>query len=154
MRPAILNPLFADVTVLEAVGPKIGALLGRLVGTGDEPPRVIDLLFHLPVAVIDRSRRRLIAEAPNKAIVTLKVRVDRHQPGPPRNSRVPYRIFVHDDSGELALVYFHANRSWLERTASGSIAIGAAPLELIATTWPSGARTSAKRSPPTPHMWG
>ncbi len=116
MRPSVLNPLFADVTVLDAVGPKIAALLGRLLTNSDEPPRVIDLLFHLPVAVIDRSKRRLIAEAPNGAIATLKVRVDRHQPNPPRNSRAPYRVLVHDDSGEMALVYFHANRSWLERT--------------------------------------
>ncbi len=117
MRPAILNPLFADVSGLEAVGPKVAALLGRLLGAGDAEPKVIDLLFHLPVAVIDRSRRVLITEAASGSIVTLNVRVDRHQPGPPgRASKAPYRIFVHDDSGELALVYFHANRKWLERT--------------------------------------
>jgi len=116
MRPAILNPLFAPVTALDAVGPKIAGLLGRLLTGQEETPRVVDLLFHLPVAVVDRSRRRLITEAPEGAIATLKVRVDRHQPGPPRRSRAPYRVFVHDDSGELALVYFHANRSWLERT--------------------------------------
>jgi ATP-dependent DNA helicase RecG len=116
MRPTILNPLFAPVTTLDAVGPKIAGLMARLLTNADETPRVVDLMFHLPVAVIDRSKRRLITEAPEGAIATLKVRVDRHQPGPPRRSRVPYRVFVHDDSGELALVYFHANRSWLERT--------------------------------------
>jgi ATP-dependent DNA helicase RecG len=116
MRPSILNPLFAPVTTLDAVGPKVAVLLGRLLTDADETPRVADLMFHLPVAVIDRSRRRLITEAPEGAIATLKVRVDRHAPGPPRRSRAPYRVFVHDDSGELALVYFHANHAWLERT--------------------------------------
>ena len=116
MRPSILNPLFAEVTKLEAVGPKIAGLLGRLLTNSDQPPRVVDLLLQLPAALIDRSRRVMIAESPEGAIVTLKVRVDRHQPGPPHRSKVPYRVFVHDDSGELALVYFHANRSWLERT--------------------------------------
>ncbi|MHA1560221.1 MAG: ATP-dependent DNA helicase RecG [Alphaproteobacteria bacterium] len=116
MRPTILNPLFADVTTLDAVGPKIAGLLGRLLTNSATAPRVIDLLFHLPVAVIDRSRRCLITEASAGAIATVKVRVDRHQPNPSGRSRLPYRVFVHDDSGELALVYFHANRSWLERT--------------------------------------
>ena len=116
MRPSILNPLFAPVTTLDAVGPKVASLLGRLLRGAGETPRVIDLLLHLPVAVVDRSKRRLIAETPERAIATLKVRIDRHQPGPPRRSKAPYRVFVHDDSGELALVYFHANRSWLERT--------------------------------------
>lgn len=116
MRPTILNPLFAEVTALDAVGPKIAGLIGRLLPNTATAPRVIDLLFHLPVAVIDRSRRCLIAEASSGAIATMRVRVDRHQPNPPGRSRLPYRVFVHDDSGELALVYFHANRSWLERT--------------------------------------
>ena len=116
MRPSILNPLFAEVTALESVGPKIGGLLGRLFPASDSPPRVIDLLFHLPVALIDRSRRVEIAESPEGAIVTVKVHVDRHQPNPRGRSKVPYRVFVHDESGELALVFFHANRAWLERT--------------------------------------
>jgi ATP-dependent DNA helicase RecG len=116
MRPTILNPLFAEVTALEAVGPKIAVLFGRLLSNSVSAPRVIDLLFHLPVAVIDRSRRCFITEASGGAIATMKARVDRHQPNPPGRSRLPYRVFVHDDSGELALVYFHANRSWLERT--------------------------------------
>lgn len=116
MRPAILNPLFTEVSTLDAVGPKIAGLMARLLGSGEAEPRVIDLLFHLPVAVIDRSKRRLIADAPGGTISTLHVRIDRHQPSPNRRSRVPYRVFVHDDSGELALVYFHANRDWLKRT--------------------------------------
>ncbi len=116
MRPAILNPLFRPVGVLPGVGPKVAALFGKLLaGSEASEPRVVDLLFHLPVGVIDRSRQPGIARAAEGAVVTVKARVDRHQAAP-RNPRVPYRVFVHDDTGELALVFFHANRSWLEKT--------------------------------------
>jgi ATP-dependent DNA helicase RecG len=117
MRPEILNPLFRPVTSLEGVGPKIAVALGRLVGAADSgEPRVVDLLFHLPVGVIDRRNQPGIALSPEGAIVTLKVRVDRHQRPPRGNRRVPYRIYCHDDTGEIALTFFHANDSWLERT--------------------------------------
>ena len=43
---------------------RLSELVTRLLHGADGPPaRVVDLLFHLPVAVIDRSRRPLIAEA-------------------------------------------------------------------------------------------
>ncbi|MGV8840668.1 MAG: ATP-dependent DNA helicase RecG [Bauldia sp.] len=115
MRPAILNPLFAPVTGIEGVGPKVATLLARLLDKPDaDTPRVVDLLFHLPTAVIDRSRATEIAFAPEGAIVTMKVRVDRHAAAP-RNSRAPYRVFVHDDTGEMALVFFGGNGPWLAK---------------------------------------
>ncbi len=118
MRPEILNPLFRPVTSLAGIGTKLGVTLGRLL-SGSETgatPRVVDLLFHLPVGVIDRRRQPGIALAPEGAIVTLHVRVDRHQKPPRGNRRIPYRVFCHDDTGEIALTFFHANDTWLERT--------------------------------------
>ena len=47
--------------------------------------------------------------------MTLKVRVDRHQPSPRGNRRVPYRVFVHDETGELALVFFSAHTDYLNK---------------------------------------
>ncbi|MCW5713804.1 MAG: ATP-dependent DNA helicase RecG [Bauldia sp.] len=115
MRPAILNPLFAPVTGLDGVGPKVATLLARLLDRpDDETPRVVDLLFHLPSAVIDRSRATEIAYAPEGSIVTMKVRVDRHA-ATPRGSRAPYRVFVHDETGEMALVFFGGNGPWLAK---------------------------------------
>jgi ATP-dependent DNA helicase RecG len=116
MRPAILNPLFRPVTSLTGIGPRIGEMLARLLGTGDEEPRVVDILFHLPVAIIDRSKQPGIAKASEGQVVTLKVRVDRHQPPPRGNKRIPYRVFAHDETGEIALTFFHAKRDWLEKT--------------------------------------
>jgi ATP-dependent DNA helicase RecG len=118
MRPDILNPLFRPVTSVDGIGEKLGLALKRLLGGGESDglPRVGDLLFHLPAAIIDRRNQPEIALAPAGAVVTLKVRVDRHQKPPPGNRRVPYKVFAHDASGEISLTYFHANDAWLART--------------------------------------
>ncbi|NRG18746.1 ATP-dependent DNA helicase RecG [Rhizobiales bacterium] len=116
MRPPKLDPYFAAVSSLQGVGPKTVKLLGNLFGTATErEPTVADLLFHLPHGMIDRRKRPGIAFAPEGAIVTLDVRIDRHNP-PPRHSKTPYRIFAHDETGEIAIVFFHARRDWLEKT--------------------------------------
>ena len=49
MRPAVLFPLFADVTALPGIGPRFGKLIAKLAG-----PKVVDLLWHRPVGLIDR----------------------------------------------------------------------------------------------------
>ncbi len=118
MRPEILNPLFRPVTSLPGIGPKLANALSRLLVGGDAATsaRVIDLLFHLPTGLIDRRRQPGIAAAPEGAIVTLKVRIDRHKPVPASNVRAPYKVFAHDETGEIGLVFFHGNKSWLEQT--------------------------------------
>ncbi len=118
MRPSILNPLFAPLASLDGIGPKLEKALTRLLKGGDtaEMARVGDLLFHLPHSIIDRRNQPGIARAGEGAIVTIKVRVDRHQPPPRGNRRVPYRVYVHDDTGEMALVYFRGQSSWLEKS--------------------------------------
>ncbi|MCB1384665.1 MAG: ATP-dependent DNA helicase RecG [Nitratireductor sp.] len=121
MRPEILNPLFAPVSKLEGVGPKIEKAMTRLFhgpGASNAPgtsATLRDLVFHLPHSVIDRRRQPGIALAPEGVTVTLKVRVDRHQPPPRGNRRVPYRVFVHDETGEMALVFFSAHTDYLAR---------------------------------------
>src|SRR5690606_19627722 len=82
---------------------------------GDRNARVGDLLFVLPHSVIDRRNRPGIAGAAEGAIVTLELRVDRHQPPPRGNRSVPYRVFAHDDTGEIALTFFHAHAAYLEK---------------------------------------
>ena len=118
MRPSLLNPLFAPLSSLDGVGPRIETNLSRLLrgGDGTNTAVVADLLFHLPTHIIDRRNQPEITKAPEGAIVTLKVRVDRHQPPPRGNKKMPYRVFVHDDSGELALVYFRGQSNWLQKS--------------------------------------
>ena len=108
MRPASLNPLFAPVTALKGVGPRLGKLFEALCG-----PQVVDLLWHLPVDLIDRSYRPKIADALPGRIATLTVLIEAHQP--PRNKRMPYRVRCRDDSGALFLVFFHVKDDYLER---------------------------------------
>ncbi|MDN2566350.1 ATP-dependent DNA helicase RecG [Aquibium sp. A9E412] len=117
MRPALLDPLFAPVTALDGVGPRLAALMAN-VAPGDvdgATMRIRDLLFVLPHTLIDRRERPGIAEAADGAVVTLTLRVDRHQPAPRGRGNVPYRVFAHDETGEIALTFFHAKGAWLER---------------------------------------
>lgn len=117
MRPALLDPLFSPVASLPGVGPKLAELIARATGREDaEDCRVIDLLFHAPVSIIDRRNRPGIALAPQGAIVTIQGRVDRHQPPPPGKANLPYRVFLHDETGELALTFFRVKGNWLEKT--------------------------------------
>ena len=114
MRPALLDPLFAPVSSLPGIGPKLAKTFAKLVGREDEA-RVIDLVFHAPSSVIDRRLKPGIAHLPEGAIVTVEGRVDRHQPAPAR-SNAPYRVYLHDETGELTLTFFHAKADWLEKS--------------------------------------
>ncbi len=107
MRPEVLFPLFAPVRILPGVGSQLEATLTRLAG-----PRVVDLLWHLPTTVVERHRCESIAvAAPGSVILT--VRIDEHQA--PRTPRQPYRVWASDDSGAIALVFFHARPEYLQR---------------------------------------
>ncbi|MHC5232069.1 ATP-dependent DNA helicase RecG [Brucella sp. LJL56] len=117
MRPSMLDPFFASVRSLSGIGPKVAVLLGKLLGTevpGAEP-KVGQLLFLPPNSVIDRRNRPGIALAQEGAIVTLEVVVDQHQPAPPGRGNVPHRVYAHDDTGEIALTFFHAQLPWLQK---------------------------------------
>ncbi|QND60822.1 ATP-dependent DNA helicase RecG [Mesorhizobium huakuii] len=117
MRPSILDPLFVPITSLAGVGPKVGALIEKVVTAdlGDRAARAGDLLFVLPHTVIDRRNRPGIAGSAEGQIVTLDVRIDRHQPPPRGNKSVPYRVYAHDDTGEIGLTFFHAHAAYLEK---------------------------------------
>jgi ATP-dependent DNA helicase RecG len=115
MRPNILNPLFASLTSLTGVGPKQEKLYARLLGRGEDTPRVADLLFHLPSGAIDRRARPKLRDVVPDTVVTVVVTVDHHKPSPPNRPRAPYRIFASDDTGTLILTYFNARRDYLEK---------------------------------------
>lgn len=116
MRPALLDPLFSPVASLAGVGPKLAEMIARVTGRDDaDDCRVVDLLFHAPFSLIDRRNRPGIALSPQGAIVTIEGRVDRHQPPPQGKSNMPYRVFLHDETGELALTFFRAKGDWLQK---------------------------------------
>ncbi len=115
-RPVLLNAYFAALTSIEGVGPRFTAMLGKLLDLpGGSEPRIIDLLLHLPSGLTDRRAQPSIAEAVTGQLATLRVRVKKHQPTPRGNSRAPYRVICEDDTGDIELIFFHAERAYLER---------------------------------------
>jgi len=109
-RPEALFPLFAEAVKLPGIGPRLQKLLEKLTG-----PKVVDLLWHLPVGLIDRRNRPHIIDAQPGVIATLEVVVGPHR-APPRGSRAPYRIPCTDETGEITLTFFHAREDYLRRT--------------------------------------
>ena len=108
MRPEILFPAFKPITAIKGCGPRLAEQIGRLAGE-----HAVDLWWHLPSGLIDRRYQPKLAEAVAGRIVTLHLRVDRHQR--PRGPRQPYRVLCGDGSGEICLVFFNARPDYLER---------------------------------------
>ena len=108
MRPQSLTPLFAQVTSLPGIGPRLGKLVEKLAG-----PLVVDLLWHLPFAVIDRRNAPDVANAKAGEVGTITVTVDQHQV--PHNPRQPYRIWCSDETGRLCLTYFNGREDYLKK---------------------------------------
>jgi ATP-dependent DNA helicase RecG len=108
LRPQILFPLFAPVTSLPGVGPRIGKLMEKVAGD-----KVVSLCWHMPTGLIDRRLAPKLAEAPEGAIVTLTLLVDGHvKPGTPRH---PYKVRCRDETGFIHLVFFNARPDYLQR---------------------------------------
>ncbi len=117
MRPHILTPLFAGLRTLDGIGPRLQTLLKRLLAPhapGDEA-KIIDLLLHFPVSLIDRRARPKIAEAVPGQLATIAVTVNEHRAPPRGQRRIPYRVTCADETGFLELVFFHAKAPYLEK---------------------------------------
>lgn len=108
-RPYALDPLFAPLTSLPGIGPKIGKLLEKLVGG----PKLLDVLWHKPADIVDRRFQPKIKDAPNGHIATLTMRVEQHTPSTRRH--IPYRVRCVDETGSLDLVFFNAHKDFIEK---------------------------------------
>ncbi|MSP88063.1 MAG: ATP-dependent DNA helicase RecG [Alphaproteobacteria bacterium] len=108
MRPEILFPLFAPVTALSGIGPRLGKLVKKAVGA-----HVVDLLWHLPAGLIDRRYAPKIRDAIPGRVATITVKVWKHEP--PHNPRRPYKVICADETGTLQLVFFNARQDWLTK---------------------------------------
>ncbi|MGF1550516.1 MAG: ATP-dependent DNA helicase RecG [Sphingomonadaceae bacterium] len=107
MRPAILNPLFAEIEALKGVGPKLAKPLKRL-----RLERVVDLIFHLPTGWIDRKKvETLDMKDAGQVVVVTVTPVDYRQGGP----KSPFRVLATDAQGNyLTLTYFN-NPGWAKK---------------------------------------
>ncbi|MCB1333411.1 MAG: ATP-dependent DNA helicase RecG [Roseivivax sp.] len=107
-RPEALFPLFADLTGLPGVGPKIARLLE---GIGIAAPR--DLLFTLPFSVIDRRPVETVRDATLPGTVTVRARIGAHH-APARKGR-PYRVIAEDAGTTFQIVFFHARGDYVQK---------------------------------------
>ena len=108
-RPEKLYSLFAPLITLPGVGDKLYGILKKKIGD-----HIIDLIRHLPVDVIDRSKRPAISRIENGSIVTIEVTVTRHDK-PPRNVRRPMKVFAENETGQIEIVFFHAKTDYVEK---------------------------------------
>ena len=101
MRPDILNPLFAESTTLEGVGPKLMKPLEKLGLT-----RVKDLAYHLPERFVTRRVVDDLDAAGEGEQVIIALTPTEHRAS--RNpGRGPYRVLAQDAVGNIcALTYF------------------------------------------------
>src|SRR5262245_27381663 len=108
MRPQILFPLFADVATLQGIGPRFAKLIGKVAG-----PRLVDLLWHMPISILDWRRQSTVRDAPPKEVVTLKVMIVEHTPSKVKSR--PYKVRASDDTGFIDLVFFRAHGDYLKK---------------------------------------
>ncbi len=115
-RPDTLSPLFASLHSIKGVGDKLAVLLTKFFGAPEGQEAIaLDILMHMPSGVVDRRRQVGIAEAYLNQIVTLKLHVDRHQAPPHGKPHIPHRVFAHDETGDIHLVFFRAQGGWVEK---------------------------------------
>jgi ATP-dependent DNA helicase RecG len=115
-----LAGLLAPVQSLRGVGPGVGMLLERLL---DAPrgarARCLDLLWHLPHAVVERRLQADAAALAEGERVTLLVEVLQHRGGPrghgfgSRRTRAPYKVRCRTSGIALDLLFFHAREAHL-----------------------------------------
>lgn len=76
-------------------------------------PVLRDLLFHLPGGVIDRTRVTPVGQLEKGQYATVEVTISEHRAPPRIKRRIPYKVAAYDDTGNLALTFFHAKGDYL-----------------------------------------
>ena len=107
MRPQILFPLFAEVSSLKGVGPKILPLVQKLAG-----PLVRDLAFLSPSGLIMR-QPMTAANAVEGQVGIFEIVIDRlFVPGKPG---VPIKVRASDDTGFVHMIWFGGSAQHIDR---------------------------------------
>ncbi len=107
MRPEILFPLFAPITTLKGVGPRVAPLLERVAG-----PIVRDVLWLMPHSIVRRTPGKL-SDALDGQVMTFAVTIEAYQR--PHSRAQPWRVRVGDGTGFMTLVFFGRYGEGLER---------------------------------------
>jgi len=118
MHPESLYFLFSPITRLKGIGDATAKALHRLLpaATDGGLPVVRDLLFHLPVSLVDRRFTCSLAEAPDGVVATFIVTIGEHEPPPVKyGKKRPYRVYCSNDTGEITLVFFHVSTDYIAK---------------------------------------
>jgi ATP-dependent DNA helicase RecG len=112
---ASIEGLLAPIKTIRGLGPRSEELLVKVLAKPLSPPRVIDLLWHMPSGFSVRRLLSSILDAVPGAIATLEVTPVRY--GAPSKSagRAPIRIMCEDAQGTLDLVFFRGDRAAIRR---------------------------------------
>ncbi|MFZ2586625.1 MAG: OB-fold nucleic acid binding domain-containing protein, partial [Alphaproteobacteria bacterium] len=106
-------PLLGPTPRFPGMNPALHAKLNDLCG-----PRWVDVLFHLPSRILDRTAAPTVASAPLGERATLLAKVIKRPSVASilqsRNSKRPFVVELADDTGSVRAVFFHPG-SWLER---------------------------------------
>lgn len=109
-RPPSLYRLFASITSLPGIGPKLAAIIEKKIGG-----HLIDVLRHLPVSLNDRRARPSVDTAENGQLATFEVLILSADLPPAKSSR-PARILAETKGGRIELVFFRARADWLRQS--------------------------------------
>jgi len=109
MRPLILDAIFRSIRTLNGVGPKHAKLFDKLLG-GE---RIIDLLWHKPIDLVDRRHSPKLKDAKPGQIVTTTVTIQSYQL--PKRRGLPARVVADDGTATIDLVFFNVYGDWLQK---------------------------------------
>ena len=109
MRPFLLDPLFLSVQRIPGIGEKLGRFLEKLAGS-----LLLDVLYHLPLTVIDRRRVVTIDNLQPGVVNTTKGKVVRIDKG--ASFKQPTRVTLQDDTGFLGITFFKNQGDYLAKT--------------------------------------
>ncbi|MFZ0569140.1 MAG: DEAD/DEAH box helicase, partial [Rhodomicrobium sp.] len=108
--------LYAPLQSLSGLGARGDELLTKLLAKPLTPPRVIDLLWHLPSGYLDRRLSSSIQDAAPGGVATLLVKPVRYNASPKKGAaRAPLRVVTEDESASLDIVFFHGDRNAVKR---------------------------------------
>lgn len=109
MRPDILNPLFAEMTTIAGIGPKMAKALERL-----KIARIKDLLYHFPSGWTYRKNVSLLDAADVGQNIIIRLVITEHKSSP--RQRGPLKIFGSDADGNfVTLTFFGRNGGWARK---------------------------------------
>ena len=108
MRPEILYPLFASLASINGLGDKSAKLLQNL-----DCRLIKDLIFHLPVNLIDRRYSPKLADAVPGRVATLMVKVLEHLA--PQKKSQPYKVIAADETEQIIISFFKAYPSTIQK---------------------------------------